>query len=171
MRSLKGAARLKTLAGATACVLLAVALATGAHAAPRAGDDGPAALAAFNKAFTEATRAMDNDAMLSLWEEDGVVLLPETPPLVGKAKIAAMLRQIPAEHPTLRMELFANRCFDEQVSGSWASEWCLEHQVLTEPGKPRFDSWGKMLLVLHRGPSGAWRLSREMWNQALPPAA
>jgi hypothetical protein len=25
-----------------------------------------------------------------------------------------------------------------------------------------------MLLVLHRGTDGRWRLSREMWNQAVP---
>lgn len=151
-------------------LLLAAAAATGATAAPVTGSGGGAPLAAFNAAFTEATRDMNNEALLKLWSDDGVALLPDTPPLVGKPSIAAMLRQVVADHAGARMELFTNRCSDEQVDGPWASEWCIEHQVVTETGKPRFDSWGKMLLVLHRGPSGDWRLSREMWNQALAPS-
>jgi ketosteroid isomerase-like protein len=34
-------------------------------------------------------------------------------------------------------------------------------------GKPPFDGQGKMLLVLHRGPDGKWRMRREMWNEGI----
>jgi hypothetical protein len=46
-----------------------------------------------------------------------------------------------------------------------------EHQVVKFPGgKPPFEGFGKMALVLHRGTDGKWRLKQEMWNQALAPA-
>ena len=46
----------------------------------------------------------------------------------------------------------------------------MEHQVVQlGAGKPPFNGWGKMLLVLHRGADGTWRIKREMWNQALVP--
>lgn len=35
-------------------------------------------------------------------------------------------------------------------------------------GKPPFDGWGTLLLMLHRGIDGKWRLHREMWNEAQP---
>ena len=38
-------------------------------------------------------------------------------------------------------------------------------------GKPPFDGWGKMLLVLHKGADGKWRVKQEMWNQGLAPGA
>ena len=154
---------------AASCLLLA--LSTSAAAEQRepvtlAGDHST--VASFNKAFADAIRTMDNKAVLSLWEENGIALLPNAAPVRGKRDMRKMLQGISSGHPTAKMESFTNQCFDIESSGSWASEWCLEHQIVSEPGKPTFDSWGKMLLVLHRQPSGAWRLSREMWNEARP---
>jgi hypothetical protein len=50
-----------------------------------------------------------------------------------------------------------------------ASEWRLEHRIVSEPEKPKFDSWGKILLLLHRSRSGRWLLSREVWNHSVAP--
>jgi ketosteroid isomerase-like protein len=146
-------------------VLLALAWPAGAWAAsPR--DPGAAGVAAFNAAFDQANRRMDNAAVLALWEPDGVSLMPNAAPIEGRAGIEALLRRVTADHPKAHMESFALRCAGLQVAGSWASEWCFEHQVVVELGQPTFDGWGKMLLVLHRDPQAGWRLSREMWNQA-----
>ena len=129
-----------------------------------------AEIEAFNRAFDEATRHMDNAATLALWEEDGTSLLPSTKPIVGKKAITAFLEQVTSQLQGAHMEKFEDSCFDIQVSGNWASEWCVEHQIVQLPaGKPPFDGWGKMLLVLHKSTDGKWRLKHEMWNQALPP--
>lgn len=145
-------------------MLAAAATAGTANAVPTTATRG---LASFNQAFTDAVRRMDNAAVVALWEEDGIALLPQTPPIVGKAKIAKMMDEATAGHPQAHMQSFTNDCFDEKVSGAWASEWCVEHQVVVGLGDKPFDGWGKMLLVLHRTPAG-WRLNREMWNQAVP---
>lgn len=151
-----------------ACVLLAFATATGAkqpqRELPQPADQS--GVATFNRAFTDAIRTMNNDAVLSLWEEDGIALLPDTKAVRGKAAMRTMLDGISSAHPKAKMEHFTNQCFDIVGSATWVSEWCLEHQVVSEPGKPTFNSWGKLLLVLHRQASGEWRLAREMWNQA-----
>jgi ketosteroid isomerase-like protein len=56
---------------------------------------------------------------------------------------------------------------DIQVSGDWASEWALEHQVVQPPDrKESIETWGKMALVLHREANGEWRIKQEMWNAA-----
>ena len=119
---------------------------------------------AFNRALDDATRRMDNAAVLALWEEDGISLLPSMAPIAGKKAIAQFLDKVVAEHPGARMETFENRCHDREVSGSWASEWGEEHQVVAFPDGKKFDGRGKMLFVLHRGDDGRWRIKREMWQ-------
>ena len=136
-----------------------------APADPRAGVE------AFNLALENATRAMDNAATLALWEDDGISLLPETAPITGKAALAKFLDDVMKQLPGAKMQSFELKCFDIEGSGDMASEWCTEHQIVQlGPGKPPFDGRGKMLLVLHRGKDGKWRLKREMWNQGIKPA-
>lgn len=148
-------------------LLLFAAPACRAHGAA----DARAGIDAFNHALDQATRRMDNAATLALWEDDGVSLLPGMAPM-GKPAIAAFLAQLQRQHPNARMQTFQSQCFDVQVSGALASEWCQEHQVMTfNDGTAPFDGRGKMLLVLHRGDDGRWRLRQEMWNQAAPEPA
>ena len=91
---------------------------------------------------------------------------------MGRRAIRAYMDSVTAQMPGATMRRFELRCAGQQVSGSWASEWCLEHQVVDlGSGKPPFDGWGHLLLVLHRAGDGRWRLSREMWNQAEPQTA
>jgi ketosteroid isomerase-like protein len=110
---------------------------------------------------------MDNAALVALWADDGISLLPSTKPIVGKVAIAAFIDSVTNQNKGAQMEKFELKCFAIDVSGDIASEWCSEHQVVLMPGgKPPFDGFGKMLLVLRRDPDGKWRLQREMWNQA-----
>jgi ketosteroid isomerase-like protein len=124
---------------------------------------------AFNHAFFDATRHMDTQATLALWDDDGVSLLPSTKPIQGKAAITQFMHDVMASLAGAHMTKFEGECFDIQESGDWASEWCTEHQLVElGGGKAPFDGYGKMLLVLHRV-HGAWKLREEMWNQALAP--
>src|SRR5450432_2385564 len=126
---------------------------------------------AFNRAFFDATRHMDTPGTLALWDDEGVSLLPSTKPIAGKAAITKFMHDVMASLAGAHMTKFEGECFDIQQSGDWASEWCTEHQIVALPaGKPPFDGYGKMLLVLHRT-GGKWRLREEMWNQALAPDA
>jgi len=110
---------------------------------------------------------MDNSATVALWEDYGISLLPSTPPIVGKAAIARFMDDVAAQMTGSRMKQFDMECFDIEVSGNWASEWCREHQlIVSSDGSPVFEGSGNMLLVLHGNKSGEWRILREMWNQA-----
>lgn len=153
------------------CAALMIIWASPALARAQATDvSAHAGIEAFNRALDQATRNMDNTAALALWEDDGVSLLPSTKPIVGKKAIARFFHDVTAQLPGARMEKFESECFDINVSGDLASEWCTEHQVVQlGGGKPPFDGRGKMLLVLHRGADGKWRLRQEMWNQAAAP--
>ena len=127
-----------------------------------------AGIEGFNRALIQATTRMDNAAALALWEDDGIALLPQTKPMIGKQAIAKFLDDVSSQLPGARMEKFEMKCFDVERSGDSATEWCEEHQHVVFPnGKPPFDGRGKMLLVLHRGADGKWRMRREMWNEGI----
>lgn len=145
-----------------ALLILLATLLLGGCASTRRGDRS---LDAFNAAFDDATRRMDNAAILALWADDGISLLPSTPPIRGKSEMAAFLARVTAPLAGARMETFELRCFDATFSGDEATEWCVEHQVVRLPDGHSFDGRGKMLLVLRRARDGRWLLEREMWNE------
>ena len=150
-----------------ALTVLWLCLAGSSAVQAQAGADS-AGVERFNRAFADATRHMDNAATIALWDDDGVALLPDTKPIVGKRAIGDFLNTVTSQLAGAHMRSFESECFDITISGDWASEWCTEHQVVELPnGRPPFDGRGKMLLVLHRGADGAWRLSREMWNRGV----
>jgi ketosteroid isomerase-like protein len=154
---------------ATAALLSALLTATAVHA-QHSSTTKDAGVDAFNRSFANATRTMNDAATLALWDDDGVSLLPSTKPIVGKPAISRFMTDVMGSLQGAHMTKFESECHDVHVSGDWASEWCTEHQVVAlGGGKPPFNGYGKMLLVLHRGGDGTWRLHEEMWNQALPP--
>lgn len=140
-------------------LLLAGFLAAGSAHAADAGID------AFNKALSDATTHMDNAATMALWDEEGASLLPGTDAIVGKKAIGEFMERVMQQLQGARMKSFEMHCSGVEQAGDWASEWCDEHQVVElGGGKPDFDGRGRMLLVLHRGADGKWRLRREMWQ-------
>ena len=145
-------------------LMLAAALPTIAQTMPLSPR---AEIEAFNQKFEDATRRMDNAAVIALWTDDGISLLPSTKPIVGREAISAFIDSVTAQIKGAKMEKYELECFAIDESGDIASEWCSEHQVVVMPrDKPPFNGRGKMLLVLRRGLDGKWRLQREMWNEA-----
>ena len=123
---------------------------------------------AFNQKFTAAHLKMDNAAIVGMWAQDGVSLLPQTEPMLGKPAIAKFMDDVVARMPGNHMRRIDIDFQGIETSGDWASEWAYEHQIVDGPeGKPPFEGYGKMLLVLHREADGNWRIAREMWNQGL----
>lgn len=128
---------------------------------------GRAEIQAFNQKFIDAHLRMDNAAVLSMWAEDGVSLLPEIAPLVGKPAITKFIEDVVARMKGYRMTTEEIDFQNIQVSGDWASEWGLEHQVVEPPdGKAAIEGQGKILLILHKDAHGEWKIEQEMWNSA-----
>lgn len=152
-------------------LVVVAATAQAARAQAPSPNDIPREIAAFNHALADATRRMDNATTVALWADDGISLLPSTPPITGKAAIAAFIDGVTKSLPGAHMLSFTLDCHDVEVAGAWASEWCTEHQVVAIPDRPNFDGWGNMLFVLHRDGDGRWRIAREMWNEAAPATA
>ena len=151
-------------------VMLLARQSEGKTQASATSEAGRKEIDAFNKKFIEAHLKMDNAAVMSLWAEDGVSLLPQTDPMMGKKAIGKFMDDVVAKMPGYHMEKIDVDFQGIEVSGDWASEWEYEHQIVRPPDdRPVFDSYGKLLLVLHRQADGSWRIKREMWNQGIKP--
>lgn len=125
---------------------------------------------AFNQKFTDAIRHMDNAAVISLWADDGVSLLPGMAPIAGKPAIQKFMDDVTSKIKGYKVVSHDNDFRDIRVSGDWASEWALTHQVVQPPdNKPVLTIYGKMLLVLHRKKDGSWKIKQESWTSAPGP--
>jgi ketosteroid isomerase-like protein len=121
----------------------------------------------FNRRFVELHLKMDHDGILAMWADDGVDLMPDEAPLVGKAAITAWLKDILSKSPGLKVTKEELAFYDIEVSGDWASEWGVEHQATQRAeGQGPVDGYGKIALVLHRDANGQWKIKQEMWNSA-----
>jgi ketosteroid isomerase-like protein len=139
------------------------------HSSPQTASDSKAEILAFNEKFINAHLRMDNPAIISMWAEDGVSLLPSMAPLTGRAAIGKFINDISAQMPGYKIVREKIDIQDIQISGDWASEWGLETQGLQPPNQPIMEGYGKLLFVLHRDSSGAWKIQQEMWNASPKP--
>jgi len=95
--------------------------------------DPKAEILAFNEKFINAHLRMDNPAIIAMWADDGVSLLPSMAPMVGRATIGKFINDITAQMPGYKIVREKIDFHDLQVSGDWASEWGLETQGLQPP--------------------------------------
>lgn len=124
---------------------------------------------AFNKRFVELHLKMDTPGTMAMWSEDGVDLMQGEAPIVGRKTITAWVEGVLAKIQGYKVTKEEMEFHDIQVCGDWASEWATEHQVAKAPeGKPDFDGYGKMALLLHRE-AGEWKIKQEMWNASPKP--
>lgn len=150
-----------------AVVLVVAAAATGSKMLSAGGATGKEEIEKFNEHFRELHLKMDTPGIFVLWADDGVDLMPGEAPMIGKKTIQAWVENILAKMPGYKVTKQEMEFHDIQVSGDWASEWALEHQIVQPPdGKEAIETWGKMALILHREPSGEWKIKQEMWNAA-----
>jgi len=149
------------------CLLMVFA---GKMASGQGVADRKAEIERFNAHYVELHLKMDTPGIFAAWAEDGVDLLPGEAPLVGKKAIQAWVDSLLSKMAGYKVVKQEMEFHDITVSGDWASEWALEHQVVQPPdGKDPIETWGKMALILHRQTSGEWKVKQEMWNAAPKP--
>ena len=120
-----------------------------------------------NRRFLDAGRHMDNAAVMALWTDDAVDLLPGMRPLVGKTAIAAWLDGVTAQMHDYKLTAYDIDFQELKISGDWAFEWGISKETVIPPnGGKAVDNPGKILLILHRDTDGQWKFRQEMWNSS-----
>ena len=149
--------------------LCAAALFALTACAPRAPDT--AADAAIIKAdvpvwFTHYN-AGDADGVAALYAEDGVVLAPGAPAVVGRAAIRDFIASDIATSKAAGVTLNGNEVTDVGVAGDMA--WKTGTFSVTDASGATVDK-GKYVTI-DRRVDGKWLIIRDTWNSDTPPAA
>jgi len=128
---------------------------------------------AFNEELKQSIMAMDNARVMALWDDNGTNLPFGEAALEGKPAIAKWLDNVTEKQKGWKVTKQDQEFHDIQISGDWASEWANTEQVSQPPEGKKFigigkghgpvTSKGKMLLVLHRGSDGKWKIREEAW--------
>jgi ketosteroid isomerase-like protein len=134
--------------------------------------DDMEAISTLHKRDIEASMALDEPVLESLWTDDIVTMHPGAPAVVGKAANVAKL-QAGIEQMKGQEIMAYNEEFQEvRIEGDWAYEWG------TITGRTRPFSGGNesayrfnVMRILQRQPDGSWKVARSIYNDAEAPAA
>ena len=149
--------------------ILLLGLCAGRMSAGDSKGDARSEIDAFNKKFLDLHLKMATAGIMAMWAEDGGDLMQGEAPIVGRKTITAWIENVLSKMPGYKVAKEEMEFHDIQVCGDWATEWATEHQVAQAPeGKPNFEGYGKMALVLHRE-AGEWKIKQEMWNASPKP--
>jgi uncharacterized protein (TIGR02246 family) len=123
------------------------------------------AIKAVNEQCLAAINSGDLDTIVSLFTDDGVYMLPNEPPVIGKAPIKSRLQM------DLDNFNFTETWSSEEivVFGDWAFDRGTSKVTITpkQGGQPVEDV-GKYIWILKRQSDGSWKYARAMWLRITP---
>jgi uncharacterized protein (TIGR02246 family) len=116
--------------------------------------------------YSAAINAGDADAWITLWDENGVQMPPDTPWRIGKQAIDAANRpgfSDPIEDFIIYL--------DETVAagGYGYARGTYSFVIPASADSPRLQFEGKYLTIYKRQPDGSWKIYRDCFNFNGPP--
>ncbi len=125
-----------------------------------------AAIIDFENQYRSSQNAGDIDRFMYLWTEDGILMPPNGPPVIGKDQIrvgtAGYLDQFTYDLDGTTAEV--------EVAGGWAFTRGTYTITVTpkEEGQPVFID-GKFINILERQPDGSWKMHRSIFKSNVAP--
>jgi uncharacterized protein (TIGR02246 family) len=149
--------------------LLVTALFALTACAPKAPDTAAdaAAIKAGAPVWFEIYKTGDADGVAALYAEDGVVLAPGTPAVVGRAAIRDFIASDIAKSKAAGLTFKGDEATDVGVDGDMA--WITGTFSVTDASGATVDK-GKYVTIYRRA-NGKWPIIRDTWNSDMPPAA
>lgn len=121
------------------------------------------------KQYAVACNAGDFESWISLWDDDGVQMPPDTPPLKGKTQI------IEGNKPSfdqMIVDITINSIEEVKVHGDWGLTRCTYTLAVSpkEGGETIIVMPdGKALTLYERQSDGSWKITYDCFNSNLPP--
>jgi len=114
----------------------------------------------------EASKVKDFKTLLSLWEDDGVLLEPGRAPIIGKDAIKAYIESQAETSKTYRITKYEQDWKEIRIIGDWAFEWgVFEGEAELINGGPPIKQKAKMLRLLKRQNDGSWKCARVIYHE------
>jgi uncharacterized protein (TIGR02246 family) len=111
-----------------------------------------------------ATLSRDAEGLTALWDDDGVLLQPGHPAIIGKAAFRDFVKQTLAKTPSAKVLKYEPEICDVQVVGDVAFEWgYFDSTVRPSDQEQPINVRARFVRILQRQPDGCWRFSRVIW--------
>ena len=108
----------------------------------------------------------DVDTLCSLWTDDGVLLMPGAPPLVGKKAICSMLQEQKAHANGSETSGYTEDWNEVRIVGDYAWQWGKMSQTETNASGKQETMRVGAIRILHRQPDGSWKVARAVVTPA-----
>ena len=109
----------------------------------------------------EASKIRDFDTLLSLWTDDGVLILPGTEPIIGREALKFYMDEQAKVSHTYKIRKYEHQWEEIKVLGDWAFEWGYfkgEMEML-DSGEV-VGQKGKLFRILEKQEDGSWKAAR-----------
>lgn len=114
-----------------------------------------------------ASLAFDVSGLLSLWTDDGVLLVPGHAPIEGKDDLRAFYQK--QQHTLGNLEILAyeTQWHEVRILGEYAYQWGqIQSRTRTGQGKAESTSVVNAMRILKRSEDGSWKVARAIYNEA-----
>ena len=109
----------------------------------------------------EASKARDFDTLLSLWTDDGVLILPGAEPIIGREALKSYMNEHAQDSSTYKIRKYEHRWEEIKVLGDWAFEWgYFEGEMEMLDSGEVVGQKGKLFRILKRQEDGSWKAAR-----------
>ena len=114
-----------------------------------------------HKTDMKASLEQDFETLISLWTDDGVLILPNQEPVRGIEALRKMMEEQREESKAYSITEYVHDFKEVKVIGEWAFEWGIYRgtMVMKDGGEPVSET-GKLMRILKKQPDGNWKVSR-----------
>ncbi len=114
-----------------------------------------------------ATISNDVDALVSLWTDDGVLMVPGQGPIVGIEALRAFFEKQRQAMANTDVTAYEQEWQEVRVVGDYAIQWGQIHgRTRKGQGAAENSVTVNALRILKREEGGSWKISRAIWNEA-----
>lgn len=114
----------------------------------------------------QAAQINDVDTLISLWTDDGVLLMPGANPVVGKPSIRRLLETQKQQSAGIKTVSYDEDWTERRTNGNAAWEWGSISVSIELPDGRRMSQKAFMLRILSRQPDGTWKFARAIGTPA-----
>ena len=108
----------------------------------------------------EASKENDIDTLASLWTQDGVLIIPMSPPFVGKPARRKMLEQQKELAKDVETTAYDERWEELRIIGDYAYEWGNISVTLELSGGKQGSHTVGAMRILQKQKDGEWLVAR-----------
>ncbi len=114
-----------------------------------------------------ASIAYDVEGLMSLWTDDGVLMVPQRAPIVGRQGLRAFYEQQRDQMANVEVLAYEEQWQEVRILGDYAYEWGQIHgRTRKGQGKAESDVVVNAMRILKRDEDGNWKVARAIWNEA-----